>query len=133
MATGDTFPDTYRTPLRPHPYDVDRRYIRLQRDGSVSGREKVGISQLDSEESEPIWQNNIDAGEFIRSTERRNAADYDDEPRGYKTDSPDKKQQSATPMGRVESLMWSGEDEDVCPTCLDGMLVYFNVLKHFPA
>lgn len=122
IATAlDTSPDTYRAPPRPIPYDVDPRYVRLQqRDGLVSRREKVGMSQLLGGESEPLRRNNSDDGEQLMSIQRRNSADYDGEAQGFKPDSPGKHQQSTKPMGRVESMMSLGEDEDVCPTCLDG-------------
>lgn len=119
-AALDTSPDTYRAPPRPIPYDVDPRYVRLQRDGLVSRREKVGMSQLLGGESEPLRRNNSDEGEQLMTMQRRNSADYDGEAQGFLPNSPGKQQQSAKPMGRVESIMSLGEDEDVCPTCLDG-------------
>lgn len=126
IATAlDTSPDTYRAPPRPIPYDVDPRYVRLQqRDGLVSRREKVGMSQLLGGESEPLRRNNSDDGEQMMSIQRRNSADYDGEAQGFKPDSPGKHQQSTKPMGRVESMMSLGEDEDVCPTCLDGNFMF---------
>ena len=129
VATAlDTSPDTYRAPPRPLPYDVDPRYIRLQRDGLVSRREKVGISQLHSEESEPLRRNTGDDGEQMITIQRRNGVDYDDDNNeGYQGDSPGKRQQSTKLMGRVESVMSFGDDEDICPTCLDGNVAYFQL------
>lgn len=119
VASLDMSPDMYRAPPRPLPYDVDPRYVRLQRDGLVSRREKIGMSHLHSGESEPLRRTNSDDGEQMITIRRQNGVDFDDETEGYKPDSPGKRQ-STKSMGRVESIVSLGEDEDVCPTCLDG-------------
>lgn len=120
IATSlDASPDIYRAPPRPLPYDIDPRYVRLQRDGLVSRREKIGMSHLHSGETEPLRRNNSDDGEQMTTMQRRNGVDYDDEIQGYKPNSPGKRQSSIS-MGRVGSMASMGEDEDVCPTCLDG-------------
>eukprot|EP01018_Ginkgo_biloba_P027171 Gb_15374 [translate_table: standard] len=111
-------PDTYRAPPRPLPYDADPRYVRLQRDGLVSRRDKIG-SHLHGE-SEPLRRSNSDGdGEPLTTLQRRNGVDYDDQDQGYRPESPGKRQ-SLKAMMRIESTLSLLGDEDVCPTCLDG-------------
>lgn len=111
-------PDTYRAPPRPLPYDADPRYLRLQRDGLVSRREKTG-SHLHGE-SEPLRRGNSDGdGEPLTTLQSWNEADYEDQGQGYQPGSPGNGH-SLKGMMRIESNLSLLGDEDVCPTCLDG-------------
>lgn len=111
-------PDTYRAPPRPLPYDMDPRYLRLQRDGLVSRRDKTG-SHLHGE-SEPLRRTNSDGdGEPLTTLQSWNGADYEDQGQGYQPESPGKRQ-TLKAMMRIESSLSLMGDEDVCPTCLDG-------------
>jgi hypothetical protein len=113
-------PDTFRPPPRPLPYDVDPRYVRLQRDGLVSRREKTN-SYL-HEESEPIRRdNNEGCVEALTTLQKRNGADGEEQIQGYHTEISEKCQSSKT-MLTVESVIALVEDEDICPTCLDGII-----------
>lgn len=110
-------PDTFRPPPRPLPYDVDPRYVRLQRDGLVSRREKT--SSYLHEESEPIRRdNNEGCVEALTTLQKRNGADGEEQIQGYHTETSEKCQSSKT-MLTVESVIALVEEEDICPTCLD--------------
>eukprot|EP00249_Psilotum_nudum_P020397 c27683_g1_i1 orf=1317-2027(+) len=113
-------PDTYRAPPRPLPYDTEQRYVRLQREGLVSRREKIGLSQLHGGEIEPSRRVDSDSGEQMPIIQRRNGVDYGEQSQEYHPDSPSGQWQSTKPIGRINSMMSLGDDEDVCPTCLEG-------------
>lgn len=111
-------PDTYRAPPRPLPYDVDPRYVRLQRDGLVSRREKT--SSHVHGESELLRRSNDDGdAEPLTTVHRWNEVDYEDEGQGYQPESPGKRQSLKTIM-RIESSLSLLGDEEICPTCLEG-------------
>eukprot|EP00249_Psilotum_nudum_P020399 c27683_g2_i1 orf=517-1203(+) len=105
-------PDTYRAPPRPLPYDTDPRYVRLQRDGLISRREKLVLTHLHVGETEPLRRTNSDCEGQMGMSQRQTEVDYGEQA--------SEKCQSMKSIGRVESLMSLGDDEDICPTCLDG-------------
>lgn len=126
-----SLPETFRAPPRPLPYDTDPRYLRALRDGLISRRDKSGMSHLHTGETEPLRRISLHGpdgggGEALTPLQRRNGgngggSDHNEElGQGYKPDSPGKRLPSSKGFARVESTMSLAEDEDMCPTCLDG-------------
>lgn len=121
-------PETYRAPPRPLPYDTDPRYLRAARDGLVSRRDKSGMSHLHAGETEPLRRSSnalLDGvGEALTPLQRRignnGGAEHEEQGQGYKPDSPGKRAPSSKGFPRVESTLSLVDDEDICPTCLDG-------------
>lgn len=118
MASLDnSLADTYRSPPRPLPYDVDPRYFRLQRDGLVSRREK-GSSHA-HEETEPLRTNEVDEqSESLSSKTKWNEFRCDEDSKEYNSKSSLKLSAARATTGFAH-IFTSSEDEDVCPTCLD--------------
>ncbi|KAJ7557429.1 hypothetical protein O6H91_05G126300 [Diphasiastrum complanatum] len=103
--------DTYRAPPRPLPYDADIRYARLQRDGLISRRDKIGISHLHGGEVESMRRTSSDlSGESLPMLPRRMGVELVDQVGN---------QQPSKSLGKVDSTLSLVEDEDICPTCLD--------------
>lgn len=116
ISSPDTSPpDTYRPPPRPLPYDVDPRYLHLQRDGLVSRREKT--SMYLHEESEPLRRDNGSC-ETIATLQKKIGVESEEQSQGFCTEKPEKCQSSKTTL-TVESAIALIEEEDICPTCLD--------------
>lgn len=90
---------------RPLPYDAEQRYSRPQRDGLVSRREKsMSHLQEDSQMRRNISSSGTDSLGF-----------------GKKEDCKSSEKPLATKVAYGLSHMKpSSEDEDICPTCLDG-------------
>lgn len=122
--------DAHQSISRPLPYDADQRYSRLQRDGLVSRRDKP-MTHF-QEESQPMRRNMSSSGmEILGSGKRRNGVDSDEELKLGHSGSSEKALATKVAPG-VLYVQPSGEEEDVCPTCLDGTLLhphsYFNSL-----
>eukprot|EP00252_Welwitschia_mirabilis_P015275 TRINITY_DN3355_c0_g1_i2.p1 TRINITY_DN3355_c0_g1~~TRINITY_DN3355_c0_g1_i2.p1 ORF type:complete len:224 (-),score=42.34 TRINITY_DN3355_c0_g1_i2:199-870(-) len=105
-------PDTFRPPPRPLPYDVDTRYVCLQRDG-LTRREKTYLY----EESESGCRESDACGETLTILQKRTGIEGE-QTKGYCTETSEK-HLSAKSLLSVESVVALVEDEDVCPTCLD--------------
>ncbi|KAJ7300321.1 hypothetical protein O6H91_Y168300 [Diphasiastrum complanatum] len=106
--------DTYRAPPRPLPYDVDVRYVRLQRDGLISRRDKIAMSQLHGGDIESMHRTGSDvSGELLPMLPRRVGAEVDDQVEENGGPQPSKS------LEKVDSMLSLVEDEDICPTCLD--------------
>lgn len=123
----NSLPDMYRSPPRPLPYDADPRCFRLPRDGLVSRREK-GSSHL-HEESEPLRRSDTEMNqEFLNTGEKCNESDEGGSKEGLS------KSSMKHPLSVVSSgdgyIYSSMEDEDVCPTCLEGpiIILFLNLL-----
>jgi hypothetical protein len=119
----------YRSPPRPLPYDADPRYFRLQRDGLVSRREKA--SSHSHEETEPLRSDGDADPETLNSGDKWNESACEDGSKEYRSKSSVKLSSAKTATG-VVNIYTSSEDEDVCPTCLEGkvfFLSYFDI--HF--
>ncbi|CAA2959036.1 E3 ubiquitin- ligase At3g02290-like [Olea europaea subsp. europaea] len=115
--------DMYHAPPRPLPYDADPRYLHLQRDGMISGREK-GSSQS-REETEPLRRSEIDEdSESLSSTNKLKEFTCEVGPK--ECDLKSKRRISITKTTRgFAHINTSSEDEDVCPTCLEGKKIAF--------
>lgn len=115
----------YRAPPRPLPYDVDPRYIRLQRDGLVSRREKG--SSRSQEEGDPLRGSDSDQDtDPLCAGSKWNNSTCDDGTKGSYTKSSFKASSPKEATGFAHILSPS-EDEDVCPTCLEGKLMQLFV------
>ncbi|KAK6913397.1 Zinc finger, RING-H2-type, partial [Dillenia turbinata] len=113
-SLDNSLSDTYRSPPRPLPYDADPRCFRLQRDGLVSRREK-GSSHL-HEESEPL-RGHIESQESLSAGDKWNESAGEEE---YKENhSKTSLKLSSAKKAFGVGYIYSTEDEDVCPTCLE--------------
>lgn len=122
----------YRPPPRPLPYNVDPRYSRLQRDGLVSRREKG--SSHSHEETEPLRSEADGDSESLSNGDKWNELTCEEGLKESHTKSSTKllTEKPATGFAHIYS---SPEDEDVCPTCLEGEIssfIYFQ-LYHGPS
>lgn len=107
----------YRSPPRPLPYDADPRCFRLQRDGLVSRREK-GSSHV-HEETEPLRRIDDDEeSESVSAKNKWNEFTCDEASKEYSSKSSLKVSTAKPETGY--SHIYTSEDEDVCPTCLEG-------------
>ncbi|XP_052197574.1 E3 ubiquitin-protein ligase At3g02290-like [Diospyros lotus] len=115
-SPDNSLSDMYRSPPRPLPYDADSRYFRLPRDGLVSRREKG--SSRSHEETEPLRRSDTDAdSEPLSIREKWNEFTCEEGSKEYLTRSSLKLSTTKTATGFEH--IYSSEDEDVCPTCLE--------------
>ncbi|KAK6129020.1 hypothetical protein DH2020_037250 [Rehmannia glutinosa] len=116
-SLDNSLADMYRSPPRPLPYDADPRYFRLQR-GLVSRREKG--SSHSNEETEPLRTSEVDEqSESLSNKNKWNKFSCDEESKEYNSKSSLKLSTAKTTTGFAH-IYASSEDEDVCPTCLEG-------------
>ena len=107
----------YRSPPRPLPYDADTRYFRLQRDALVSRCEKG--SSHSQEESEPLRGDDDAGSESLSTGDKWNACEQGSKEQHSK--SSQKLSSAKAPVG-IGYIYSPEEEEDVCPTCLEGNL-----------
>lgn len=126
-SLDDSLSGVYRSPPRPLPYDVDPRYIRLQRDGLVSRREKG--SSRSQEEGEPLRGSDSDTETdplcAAGNKWNNNSSTCEDGAKGLQTKSSLKVSNTKESTGYAH-IFSSSEDEDVCPTCLEGKFSFFT-------
>ncbi|RXH89701.1 hypothetical protein DVH24_032058 [Malus domestica] len=115
-SLDNSLSDMYRSPPRPLPYDADPRYIRLQRDGLISRREKG--SSHSHEEAEPLRSDTDADSESLSTGEKWNGSACEDGSIEHRSKS-SMKLSSAKATTGVGNFYTSSEDEDVCPTCLE--------------
>lgn len=111
----DSLSDMYRSPPRPLPYDADPRYFRLQQDGQVSRREKG--SSHSQEETEPL-QRSFNDPESLSDVNKWSLPTFEEGSKEFNKSSVEFSTAKMT-SGDAHSYYYS-EDEDVCPTCLEG-------------
>ncbi|KAL0461557.1 UNVERIFIED_CONTAM: E3 ubiquitin-protein ligase [Sesamum latifolium] len=117
-SLDNSLADMYRSPPRPLPYDADPRYFRLQRDGLVSRREKG--SSHSHEETEPLRTAEAEEeSESVSSKNKWNKFTCEEESKEFNSRS-SLKLSTAKPTTGFAHIYTSSEDEDVCPTCLEG-------------
>ncbi|KAL2528581.1 RING/U-box superfamily protein [Forsythia ovata] len=116
-SLDNSLDDMYRSPPRPLPYDADPRYLRLQRDGLVSRREKG--SSHSHEEAEPLRRSEVGEESIpLRNTNKWNEFTCEKVCKEY--DSKCSLNLSTAKLKRgFDHNYTSSEDEDVCPTCLE--------------
>ncbi|KAG6424017.1 hypothetical protein SASPL_114426 [Salvia splendens] len=130
-SIDNSLPDMFRPPPRPLPYDADPRYFRLQRDGLVSRKEK-GSSHA-HEETEPLRSNEVDEeSESVTTKSKWNEFTCEEASKEYSSKS-SLKPSTAKPATGFAHIYTSSEDEDVCPTCLEGKIVSFHYFKSIDA
>lgn len=116
-SLDNSLSDMYRSPPRPLPYDADPRFFRSQHDRLVSRREK-GSSHL-NEESE-LLRGDVDADtESFNSSGKWNESTGKDGSKEYRSKSSARLSSAKLTTG-AELVYLSSEEEDVCPTCLEG-------------
>lgn len=116
--------DMYRPPPRPLPYNVDPRW-----DGLVSRREKG--SSHSHEETEPLRSEADGDSESLSSEDKWNESTCEEGLKESHTKSSIKllTEKPSTGFAHIYS---SPEDEDVCPTCLEGEIssfILFSVIS----
>lgn len=117
-SIDNSVPDMFRPPPRPLPYDADPRYFRLQRDGLVSRREKG--SSHPHEETEPLRTSEVDEeSESVSNKNKWNEFTCEEASKEYSSKL-SLKLSTAKPAAGFAHIYTSSEDEDVCPTCLEG-------------
>lgn len=118
LAEDSSIPDSYRAPPRPLPYD-DARFSSLpyQPEG-IASRVDKGTSQF-HQECEPLHGINVENAEARCKV---NGSNYGGEPKTCLPQSSMKFPSKEVPIG-VMYVFSSSEDEDVCPTCLEGTLL----------
>ncbi|EYU34585.1 hypothetical protein ABFS82_11G116600 [Erythranthe guttata] len=115
-SIDNSLADMYRSPPRPLPYDADPRFFRLQRDGLVSRREKGSSHSHD--ETEPLRRNEDD--EESESVSTKNKWDeFICEEGSKEYNSKSSLKLSTAKQASGFSHIYTSEDEDVCPTCLE--------------
>lgn len=117
-SADSSFSETHHLVPRPAPYDTDPRYSRLQRDGLVSRREK-SMSHIQEDSQLLTRSSSSSCVEHLGSGKKKNNADSEDECKVCRSESD--KIMSAKGFG-TGYVLATAEDEDVCPTCLDGNL-----------
>lgn len=121
-SLDNSLADMYRSPPRPLPYDADSRYFRLQqRDGLISRHEKG--SSYPNEESEPLRGDTDADHEFFSTGGKQNESTCEDGLNEYRSKS-SLRLLSAKSITGVGNIYISSDDEDVCPTCLEGILSF---------
>lgn len=115
--TDNSLAETFQLVSRPLPYDTDPRYARVQREGLVSRREKsINLTQ---EESLALRRNGSSSAiEHLASQKKRSSTDTEPEYKVHHSEST--KSLSAKAYSGSFTVVTS-EDEDVCPTCLEGL------------
>jgi hypothetical protein len=114
--TDNSLSETYHLVSRPPPYDTDPRYARVQREGLVSRREKsINLTQ---EESLALRRNGSSSGiEHLAAQKKWSSTEPEGEYKVHRSEST--KSLSAKSYNSSFAVVTS-EDEDVCPTCLEG-------------
>ncbi|TVU34595.1 hypothetical protein EJB05_16432 [Eragrostis curvula] len=120
--TDNSLAETFQLVSRPLPYDTDPRYARVQREGLVSRREKsINLTQ---EESLALRRNGSSSAiEHLASQKKRSSIDTEPECKVRRSES------TKSLSAKAYSSSYAGvtsEDEDVCPTCLEGLYSSFN-------
>ena len=118
-SLDDSLSDMYHSPPRPLPYDVDPRSFRMQRGVLVSRREKG--SSHSHEESEPLRRDTDVDSESLITRDKWNESDDGSKEQRPRSSLKHSMAETTTGYGFIYS---SSEDEDVCPTCLEGKSSY---------
>lgn len=114
-------PEVFQAPPPPLPYDSDPRYLRNA--GLVSRRDKSGMSHLNAGEALSLRHSNSNSDGGGTALQRRfsnGAGEEQQTQTRLKSDAVDKTALSSKAFPRVESALSMLDDDDVCPTCLDG-------------
>lgn len=99
----------YHSPPRPLPYDADPRYFRFVKGSSHSGEEAEPLRRGDTEMS----------SEVLGGGGKRSKPGYEDGSKQVYTKGSSTDAKSKMMLG-MEISYADSDDEDICPTCLDG-------------
>lgn len=114
--------DNHLSVSRPLPYETER-YSRSQRDGLVSRRDK---SMTHLQEDSQLRRNMSSSGiESLGFGKKRNGVDSEEDCKCCYSETSEKALATKVAYG-LTYVQPSSEDEDVCPTCLDGNLVMLS-------
>lgn len=106
-----SMPEVFQAPPPPLPYDADPRYLpRIARDGLISRKSGTSHSSSDGTAMQRRF-NGSEHEELLKSESTKSVLS------------------SSKAFPRVESNLSMLSDDDVCPTCLDGMSTPFPVKK----
>ncbi|KAL5221120.1 hypothetical protein ABZP36_025833 [Zizania latifolia] len=113
--TDNSLPETYHLVSRPPTYDTDPRYVRVQREGLVSRREKsINLTQ---EESLALRRNGSSSGiEHLASQKKWISTEPEGE---YEVHLSESTKSLSSKSHNSSFAVVTSEDEDVCPTCLE--------------
>lgn len=107
-ALDDSLSSVYHSPPRPLPYDADPRYFRFAKGSSHSG-----------EEAEPLRGDTEMSSEVSGGGAKRSKSDCEDGSKEAYSKGSLTMENSKTKLG-IEMYYAESDDEDICPTCLDG-------------
>lgn len=107
-AVDDSLSNVYHSPPRPLPYDADPRYFRFAKGSSHSG-----------EEAEPLRGDTEMSSEALGGGAKRSKSDCEDGSKEVYSKGSSTIAKSKTKPG-IEFSYAESDDEDICPTCLDG-------------
>lgn len=115
--------DTHHPVSRTAPYDNEQRYSRLQRDGLVSRRDKSMTHFQDS--SQPLRRNISGSGmEPLGFGKKNYGGETEEDGKLAQSDASEKTLATKAAQG-LAYVQTSSEDEDICPTCLDGNVTVY--------
>lgn len=119
LPADNSMNESHLSISRSLPYDPEARYSRLQRDGLISRRDK-STSHF-QEDAQPVRRNLSGSGiESLGLGKRRNVVDSEEDCKFGLLESTEKALNTKTADGLLY-VQPSSEDEDVCPTCLEGV------------
>lgn len=112
-------------------YDGDQRYSRLQRDGLVSRRDK-STAHL-QEESQPLRRttSTSEIEPLGSNIKRRNGAESEEDCKIVHQLEPAGKPSITKVIHGLDYKLRLSEDEDVCPTCLDGNFMHLTFTNNY--
>lgn len=126
--------NTFHSTPRPLPYDTDPRYFRSRRDSLVSRRDKG--SSHSHEEAEPLRGDaDVDSESFsVEGSKWTNKLIISGEDSKEEFSKSSRRiLQSRTMATGNEGVYITSDDEDVCPTCLEGIHfhLFFSSINAF--
>lgn len=122
--------NTFHSTPRPLPYDTDPRYFRSRRDSLVSRRDKG--SSHSHEEAEPLRGDaDVDSESFsVEGSKWTNKLIISGEDSKEEFSKSSRRiLQSRTMATGNEGVYLTSDDEDVCPTCLEGIHFHLFFLR----
>lgn len=130
VSLDNSLAEMYRSPPRPLPYDADPRSFRLQQLDRLASRREKGSSHS-HDESEPLRNSGADEqSELLSSKNKWNEFAHEEGSKDYNSRLSFKLSNSKTATGFAH-IYASSEEEDVCPTCLEGGLQTYHFLSFF--
>lgn len=119
-ALDDSLSSVYHSPPTPLPYDADPRYFRFVKGSGHSG-----------EESEPLrGDTEMSSEALVGGGTKWSKSDSDDGSKEVYSKGSSTIAKSKTMPG-VEIYYADSDDEDICPTCLDGKIHFEPTICRF--